>query len=370
MVYFLTFCLLFSYVYEDTDSLIVQNDSLIICGSHQYNIKVHISQGGKLKIRQWSAAADSFGKLYIGTPTIIIEDSSSVIGSEYGYRGAYMNSHPQGYGPGGGGAGGVSGGAGGGGAYGGNGGLGGDVYGGAGGIAYGNPADTIVDIGSGGGCGRLSALDGAGGNGGAQIYLRAQHIFIDSSSILSNGQRGFDGSVEAGGGGAGGSIMLWADTVTLHYTGITARGGNGGDASFGGGGGAGGGRIKIFYTTYLDTLNITTLVQAGTAGSGAYGNPEPGSPGSVHIEQIIGIQEQKPFAVKHFSLQATVVRNIAHVQVAKPPLVLNLYDTSGRMIKVFKLTNRANELSMGDLVQGVYFLKSEIHTVKKVILLK
>jgi hypothetical protein len=372
MVYLMIFSLLFAYVYEDADSLIVRNDSLVICGNHQYNIKVHISQGGKLKVRQWSAAADSFGKLYLNAPTIFIEDLSSVIGSEFGYRGAYLNSHPQGYGPGGGGAGGVSGGAGGGGAYGGNGGSGGDTFGGAGGVAYGDPVDTLIDIGSGGGCGRLSALDGAGGNGGAQIYLRAQHIFIDSSLIVSDGQRGYDGSVEAGGGGAGGGIMFRADTVTLHFTGITANGGNGGDASFGGGGGAGGGRIKIFYTAHLDTLYISTLVQAGAAGSGTYGNPEPGSPGSIHVEQIIGIQEHICGTVKRFSLQSNIIRNHAYVNIPEPPLQLNLYDATGRMIRVFKLTKNTGALYLGDLVQGVYFLKSGPgdYLVEKIVLLK
>jgi len=372
MVYLLIFSILFGYVYEDADSLIVQNDSLVMCGDHQYNIKVHISQGGKLKVRQWSAAADSFGKLNLYAPRIIIEDLSWIIGSESGYWGAYINSHPQGYGPGGGNAGGVSGGAGGGGAYGGNGGMGGDNYGGTGGIAYGDPADTLIDMGSGGGCGRLSALDGPGGDGGAQIFLRAQHILIDSCSIASNGQRGYDGSVEAGGGGAGGGIMLLADTVTIHFTGIAVNGGNGGDASFGGGGGAGGGRIKIFYTALLDTINMSLLAQAGAAGSGAYGNPQPGSPGSIHIEQIIGIQEYVAGNIRRFSLRSNIIKNHAFVDIPQPPLDLKLYDVTGRTIRVFKLTEQLNRLYLGDLVPGIYFLKScsGTSTFEKIIVLK
>lgn len=371
MVYLLVFSLLFGYVYEDADSLIVQNDSLIICGNHQYNIKVHISQGGKLKVRQWSAAADSFGKLFLNAPMIIIENQSSVIGSEFGYFGAYMNSHPQGYGPGGGGAGGVSGGAGGGGAYGGNGGQGGDNYGGTGGVAYGDPTDTIIDLGSGGGCGRLSALDGPGGDGGAQIYIKAQHILIDSSSIISNGQRGYDGSIEASGGGAGGGIMLWADTVTIHYTAISVNGGNGGDGSFGGGGGAGGGRIKIFYTAFLDTLYISISAQGGSAGSGAYGNPTSGSPGSIHIEQIIGIQEYICSGIKYFSLGSNIVQNHVLVHIPKPPQEVHLYDITGCMLRSFILTENSAQLYLGDLAPGVYFLKSKqdkCHSEKIILL--
>lgn len=372
MIYLAIFSLLFSYVYEDSDSLIVQNDSLIICGDHQYNIKVHISNAGKLKVRQWSAAADSFGKLNINAPVIIIEDSSSIMGSELGYFGAYMNTHPWGYGPGGGGAGGVSGGAGGGGAYGGNGGAGGDIYPGFGGSAYGDPQDTLIDIGSGGGAGRLSALDGAGGDGGAQIFLRAQYMLLDSSYILTNGQRGHDGSIEAGGGGAGGGVMLWADSMVISYVAIIANGGNGGDGSYGGGGGAGGGRIKIFYTNSLDTTYLATSAQGGNPGTGAYGNPEPGSSGTIHIAQIIGIEEIASELEPRVFLQSHIIRYQTIVHVAEPPVVLHLYNATGCLVKSFRLEKTTECLKLGDLAQGVYFLKVGLknNRVEKIILLK
>lgn len=257
---------LIGYVYQDADSLIVIDDSLVICGTHQYNIKVHITNKGILKVTQWSGAADSFGVLCLNAPLIMIQDSSSIIGSELGYKGAYMNSHPWGYGPGGGSAGGVSGGAGGGAGYGGDGGNGGDYYGGNGGSAYGDPQDTLIDMGSGGGAGRLSAVDGCGGNGGAKIYLRGQKIIIDTSDIETNGQKGYDGSIEAGGGGSGGGIMLWADSIVIHSSALSANGGDGGNTyGFGGGGGAGGGRIKIFYSSQLNTSNLILSAQGGAA---------------------------------------------------------------------------------------------------------
>ncbi len=372
MIYFAVFSLFFGYIYEDNDSLIVQNDSLVICGNHQYNIKVHISNSGKLKVRPWNAGLDSLGRLSINAPLITIEDSSSIVGSEFGYYGAYMNSHSWGYGPGGGGAGGVSGGAGGGGAYGGDGGAGGDTYPGAGGSAYGDAQDTLIDIGSGGGAGRLSVVDGAGGDGGAQISLKAQYLFVDSSYILTNGQRGYDGSVEAGGGGAGGGVMLWADSMVIHHAEITADGGNGGDGSYGGGGGAGGGRIKIFYTNYLDTTYIATSAQGGVAGTGAYGNPEPGSPGTIHVAQIIGIKEIASELDPKFSLQSHIVRYQAIVHVTEPPVILHLYDATGCLVKSFRLEKTTEYLRFGDLVQGVYFLKTGLknNRVEKIVLLK
>lgn len=372
MIYLTIFSLFFGYIYEDNDSLIVQNDSLVICGNHQYNIKVHISNAGKLKVTRWSTAADSFGKLNINAPIITIEDSSSIVGSEFGYFGAYMNTHPWGYGPGGGGAGGVSGGAGGGGAYGGDGGAGGDIYPGFGGSAYGDAQDTLIDIGSGGGAGRLSAVNGAGGDGGAQISLKAQYLLVDSSYILTNGQRGYDGSVEAGGGGAGGGVMLWADSVVIRHTEITADGGNGGDGSYGGGGGGGGGRIKIFYTSNLDTTYIATSAQGGVAGTGIYGSPEPGSPGTIHIAQIIGIKEIASALEPKFSLQSHIVRYQAIVHVTEPPVILHFYDATGCLVRSFRLEKTTEYLRLSDLAQGVYFLKTGLknNMVEKIILLK
>jgi hypothetical protein len=372
MIHILMFAFVFGYVYEDIDSLIIQNDSLVICGLHQYNIKVHISQNSKLKVRQWSGAADSLGTLRLDAPLIILENQSSIQGAEYGYLGANMNSHPAGYGPGGGGAGGVSGGGGGGGAYGGNGGDGGDYYPGTGGNAYGDPGDTIIDIGSGGGGGRLSVLDGYGGNGGAQVFLRAQSILIDSSVVTVNGQRGHDGSVEAGGGGAGGSIMLWADTISLFHAGFSADGANGGDASYGAGGGAGGGRIKIFYTSYLDTSDLSISVQGGLAGAGIYGYPEPGSQGSIHIEQVLDIQEQITNSCRCFYVHPRVTGNCILVSISDPPIQLSVYNASGGKIRKFFLKNMVNKLHLDDLAPGVYFLKSETADQKaeKIIIVK
>jgi hypothetical protein len=72
MIYLTIFSLFFGYIYEDNDSLIVQNDSLVICGDHQYNIKIHISNAGKLKVTRWSAAADSFGILGVMGLAVVV----------------------------------------------------------------------------------------------------------------------------------------------------------------------------------------------------------------------------------------------------------------------------------------------------------
>lgn len=348
---------------------------MVICGNHQYNIKVHISNKGVLKVKQWSGAADSTGWLLLNAPLILIQDSSSINGSKTGYRGG-NNTHPDGYGPGYGGAGGISGGAGGGGAYGGNGGAGGDIYPGAGGSAYGNAQDTLIDIGSGGGAGRyLSVVDGFGGSGGAMIYLRAQKITMDSSYIETDGEDGHVGTsvgFEAGGGGSGGGIMLWADSVIIHHSALNSNGGNGANSEFGGGGGAGGGRIKIFYTNYLDTTYVATSAQEGVAGTGAYGSPEPGSPGTIHVAQIIGIKEIASELEPKFSLQSHIVRYQAIVHVTEPPVILHLYNAAGCLVKSFRLEKTTEYLRLSDLAQGVYFLKAGLkdNRVEKIILLK
>jgi len=367
VVYFIIFAL-FGYIYEDSDSLIVDNDSLIICGDHQYNMKVHITNSGKLKVRQWGYE-DTLGWLLLNAPLISIEDSSSITGSEFGYWGG-STTHANGFGPGYGGSG--PSGGGGGGAYGGDGGDGGDTNPGSGGSSYGDPSDTLIDIGSGGGAGRITVVDGWGGDGGAEVKLRAQKILIDSSYIKANGQRGNDGGTEAGGGGAGGGIMVWADSVAIHYSELTANGGDGGNASFGGGGGAGGGRIKIFYVFYLDTTHLTLSVQGGAGGSGGFSNGQNGSAGSVHIEELIGIREIVHKANINNMITTNPIRNRIKVTVEAVPIKLNLYDISGRLVKTFRFTHTTEVIDLHDLNQGVYFLKSEgdKKTVGKIILLK
>jgi len=101
MSFILILTTLLTYVYQDADSLLVMsNDSLIICGNHQYNLKIHLLNGGKLKIRQGSASStDTLGWLVLQAPLIYIHDSSAVNGLGMGYPGG-STSHPNGYGPG------------------------------------------------------------------------------------------------------------------------------------------------------------------------------------------------------------------------------------------------------------------------------
>jgi hypothetical protein len=360
MTVFLFVTLFFSYIYEDGDSLLVNNDALTICGSHQYAIKVRLENRGHLFVRNATGAPDSTGWLVLNAPLIVMTDSSSIYGSERGYKGGYMNSHPWGYGPGGGGAGGVSGGGGGGGAYGGDGGVGGDNSGGLGGSAYGNPYDTIVEMGSGGGAGRLSVVISTGGAGGAMVSLRGQRISIDSSYIEANGQNGETGAgLEASGGGAGGGIMIWADTVIMQDVSLLTDGGNGGDASFGGGGGAGGGRIKVFYASLLDTLNSVFSVQGGNAGTGTYGNPQPGMPGSLYIEQQTGIHEIVSGVNQILMIQPNPTQGIIHVRTARVPIEVRVYDCAGREVRTINLVTEDHIANLRGLKPGVYFLKSQ-----------
>jgi len=358
MTVFLFTALFFGYIYEDIDSLLVANDTLTMCGNHQYLCKVHLKNYGELFVRAATGAVDSTGWLVLNAPLIVITGSSSINGSERGCKGAYLNSHPWGYGPGGGNAGGVSGGGGGGGAYGGDGGIGGDNYGGAGGTAYGDSADTLVEMGSGGGAGRLSVVDGTGGSGGGSVSLRGTVIGIDSSDILVRGQRGYDGSVEAGGGGAGGGLLIWADTVLLHHVTINATGGNGGDAPYGGGGGAGGGRIKILYVSVMDSLNTTFLAQGGNAGTGAYGNPQPGMPGSIYIGMHTSIHEIASVPRQTLVIQPNPSKGVIQLQTTCLPTDIHVYDCTGRNVRTIYLAIRNELIDLRDLPPGVYFLNA------------
>jgi len=347
---------IYGYVYEDSDSLIVDNDTLTICSSHQYAVLVHIRNNAQLFVRSATGATDSTGWLELDAPHINITHSSTLLGSERGHKGGYLNNHPWGYGPGGGSAGGVSGGAGGGGAYGGSGGAGGDIYGGAGGVVYGGLADTLIQMGSGGGAGRLSVVDGAGGNGGASVSLHGTVVEIDSSDILLLGQRGTDGSVEAGGGGSGGGLLIWADTVSLHEVTINATGGNGGDASFGGGGGAGGGRIKILYSAVLDTSSTILFAGGGNAGSGTYGTPQAGMAGTIYIGIHTGIHETVPEPLHTLTVKPNPSQGVMWLQTYRCPTDIHIHDCAGRKVKTISVIRGNEMIDLRDLPPGVYFV--------------
>ena len=351
--------LLVGYIYEDGDSLIVYNDTLNICGNHVYAIKVHVSDNAQLVIREATGAPDSTGWLSLFAPLITIDDSSSIEGSGKGYNGGYLNSHPWGYGPGGGSPGGVSGGAGGGGAYGGNGGAGGDYYGGTGGTPYGDPADTVIQMGSGGGAGRLSVVISNGGSGGASLSLRGGLVDLNSSSIKTNGQNGETGAgLEASGGGAGGGVIVWADTAMMNASLIEAAGGNGGDAAFGGGGGGSGGRVKVLFSSSLDTSGVTYGVQGGTGGIGDPGLPgsTDGDTGTIHIDVFTGINEMVNVWGLIFHVQPNPTRGIVNITTKAAPLTVKIYDIAGRLAMSLYLTDERETVDLSNLQRGVYFM--------------
>lgn len=368
MIIIILVTVLIGDIYEDNDSLIVNDDSLTICGNHQYNIKVHITNNGKLYIRQWSGASDSTGWLFMNAPSILIQDSSSINGSGLGYKGG-DNVHPDGYGPGCGQAGNT--GAGGGAGYGGSGGNGAGIPG-AGGVVYGDSSDTLISMGSGGGAGRVGGVEGFGGNGGANVYLRAQKIVIDSSYIQTNGQYGSYAVIVAGGGGSGGGIMIWADSTIIISSAITSDGGAGGDSDGYGGGGAGGGRVKMFYSSFLDTSGVTLSVQGGNGGIGGWENGEPGTSGSIYFGLIVGIIEIVNRQSEELFIQPNPVKNRVKIAVEDPPLFLTLYDISGRAVKSFIIKEKTKLIDLGGLNEGIYFLGSAQGNkpLIKIILLK
>lgn len=189
---------------------------------------------------------------------------------------------------------------GGGGGYGDQGGTSGQVRrvpaGAPGGLAYGNPLDAFIDMGSGGGSGSRYDADtgssGAGGAGGGSISLSGGTIVL-TGALLANGAPGTPGvpmipliGTAGGGGGAGGGILLSGDLFLDGLLSVDGgMGGNGGTNSYGSGGGGGaGGRIKLFGTTSLGT-NFAFSTEGGAAGSSyiqSWAMATPGGSGSVH----------------------------------------------------------------------------------------
>jgi hypothetical protein len=361
-------CSMLSYVYQDSDSLLVSgHDSLVICGAHNYNLKVHLVNGGRLRVRPGSAvSADTLGWLMLHTISIYIHDSSMIYGTGLGFPGG-TNSHSDGWGPGAGQSG-TSGGGGGAG-YGGAGGDGGDTNPGIGGPTYGDSSDTLADRGSGGGAGRLSQVEGWGGNGGAKVYLKARRIIVDSSGIMTNGSNGADASMEGGGGGSGGSIMIRADTLTIRASSLNADGGSGGSASFGGGGGAGGGRIKVLYSAAFDFTELVTSADGGIGGSGDYGNGENGDPGSIYIGTVIGVEEviaPGPRRNEAGSLATVLWPNPSSGLVYLESRALGsgpdirVFDRTGRIVSARIIPRQGGSrrvvLDLARLENGVYFI--------------
>ncbi|HEX7321209.1 MAG TPA: T9SS type A sorting domain-containing protein [bacterium] len=361
-------CCLFNYVYQDADSLLVSNnDSLVICGVHNYNLKVHLVNGGRLRVRPGSAvSADTLGWLMLHANTIHIHDSSMIYGTGLGFPGG-TNSHSDGWGPGAGQSG-TSGGGGGAG-YGGVGGDGGDTNPGIGGPSYGDPIDTIIERGSGGGAGRLSQVEGWGGNGGARVYLKARRVIIDSSGIMANGANGADASMEDGGGGSGGGILIRTDTLTSHLSSLYADGGYGGSASFGGGGGAGGGRIKLLYSTVLDTTDLAMSVDGGSGGTGGYGDGENGSSGSIYVGSVIAVEEvliPGPQRNGTGSLATNLWPNPTSGLIYLEPRAIGpgtdlvIFDRTGRIVPMNNIQKSLAAshavLDLSKLENGVYFI--------------
>ncbi len=347
------------FIYQDSDSLIVYHDSLTLCGHRQYNVKVHIADHSKIFVRAWTGM-DTTGWLTLSAPLILVEDSSQIVGDTAGYWGG-TNTHANGYGPGYGSAGSVGGGGGAG--YGGTGGDGGGIPG-AGGVIYGSSNDTLIHMGSGGGAGRLGAVEGFGGNGGASIYLRASTLIIDSSIVRANGETGDTAAMVAGGGGSGGGIMLRADSVTTNCAALHASGGPGGpvDPDYGyGGGGAGGGRVKIFHAAFIDTAQLSISVQGGDAGIGGYGNGQPGSPGTIYFGQIVGIREFVNLTNWQFGMQPNPVRDIADITTEHFPATAGLYDVCGRLTMTIELPRKIVRIDLSALERGVYFMIIEEH---------
>ena len=344
------------YIYEDSDSLIVYNDTLTICGMHTYDQKVHLADTAKLRVRPWTGS-DSTGWLVLNAPDIRLEGSSAIRANAAGFWGG-TNTHPDGYGPGGGAAGNPGGGAGGGAGYGGPGGDGGGSPGSAG-IAYGSLSDTVIQMGSGGGAGRLGAVEGFGGNAGGSICLKAGTLVIDSSSLTANGETGDTAAMVAGGGGSGGGIMVWADTVTIRTAAIEADGGPGGpvDPEYGyGGGGAAGGRIKIFYASFVDSTDLTLSVQGGTAGIGGWGNGQPGSPGTIFVDQVVGLLEIATGVRSGLRVTPNPARDIVAINVAAGPVWCAVFDATGRQMMALAVTHTSARVDLGALPRGVYFL--------------
>ncbi|MCB9785350.1 MAG: Ig-like domain-containing protein [Deltaproteobacteria bacterium] len=128
----------------------------------------------------------------------------------------------------------------------------------------------------GGGGGRGSNGNWAGGDGGGRVVLTTGSLLLDGAIRADGDPPPGEGS-SVGGGGAGGSV--WITTGTLDGSGVVSADGAAGaaDASHAGSGG-GGGRVAIYYQD-ADGYDLERV----TAYPGVAGDGHPGTPGTVYL---------------------------------------------------------------------------------------
>lgn len=139
--------------------------------------------------------------------------------------------------------------------------------GGTGGTAVGSASLSSLFLGGAGGSGSSNANpSGAGGKGGAVVFISVG-TFDSSSSISvdgSNGGTAGGGSnASGGGGGAGGSCLVRAKTATLGTNKITATAGSGGSGEVHDGGAGSVGRIRVEACSITGTTTPTASESEG-----------------------------------------------------------------------------------------------------------
>jgi hypothetical protein len=164
---------------------------------------------------------------------------------------------------------------------------------------YGENKLRTLQLGSGGGPGKLGL--GSGGPGGGSIWIRlVEGYLVLYNNFVDEGVACLDASgdgsqVEYGGGGSGGSILIEMLTPGRHlqwsmkdeYQRLNLIVAKGGDSNWGLGGGGGGGRVAIFYNAsstvtdlywpYRDQLHLIVNVYGGISNGQCGSNGEIGT---------------------------------------------------------------------------------------------
>lgn len=228
-------------------------------GSHHRYNNVTVSNGALWYLKGfYTNNTDGVG-FNFSVNNFTIDTGGVVSGEGLGYKGSITNDF--GDGPGGGGSTGTD--QGGGGGYGGVGGV--SSTSGAAGPTYGSFLHPL-DLGSGGGASRFSAMDWRS-NGGGAVRIDASQTISVNGSINMNGKMALRGDgAYSGGAGSGGSVYLSANELTGAGP-ITANGGAGLYISLKHTGGGGGGRIALYH------VNSNSLTGTVSVNKGNYGSP-------------------------------------------------------------------------------------------------
>ena len=111
----------------------------------------------------------------------------------------------------------------------------------------------------------------------------------------------------------------------------------------------------------LDTSGNLLSAYGGHAGSGTFGDPEPGQPGTIHCDQIVGTSSFSDTGISQAAVIPNPARSRLTIITDNPIGTCDMYDITGARIMSLELSQTTATVDISDLPCGVYVLRSRDH---------